>query len=78
MKNGVWQIAAGVFIGNALFAMLAWFVASIAFDNARYDEAVASLPAAQADANASLAESCARYRDAMGSKADPKVLEGCP
>jgi hypothetical protein len=73
MKGAVWQIAAGVFIGNAVFALLAWFFVSIAMENARYNQIAAGLPAQEAETNAALAEACARYKAALKEKADPNI-----
>ena len=75
MKSSIWQVAMGVFIGNALFALVAWFIVSATLNNMRYDEVVANMPASTAEAEASLAATCVRYREALGDQADPEL---CP
>lgn len=79
MELSVGKIAAGVFIGNALFAIVAWLIASIALGNARFDRLAAGAPAAEAEAKARLAETCASYKASVSDKdRDPTVSTLCP
>lgn len=75
----VGKIAAGVFIGSTLFALLAWFIAYNVMEAARSNEAIADVEASAERVEARRIETCARYKAAVSEKdRDPTSSTHCP